>query len=152
MDIETKLKKLNFELPEASTKEFPFLKGIILDNLIYLSGQTPTIKGEIPYKGIVGVNVNMEQAKESAIICTLNLLTNLKQLVGDLASVKRIVKVNGYVASSHNFTDHSIILNAASDLLNELFDFKHARAAIGVASLPNGAPVEIEMVVEVGKL
>lgn len=149
--IENKLKELGFELPQPSQKQIPFELGVIVGNLIFLSGQTSTKNGKISSKGIVGVNVNVEQAKEAAIICTLNLLANLKQLVGDLDKVKRIVKVNGYVASSHNFTDQPLVINAASDLLNELFgkDSKHARAAVGVVSLPGGSPVEIEMIAEI---
>jgi enamine deaminase RidA (YjgF/YER057c/UK114 family) len=150
MDIESKLKELGMELPQVSQKQYPFAPGVISGNLAFMSGQTPSIDGSMPYKGIVGSNVTLKQAQESAIICTLNLFAGMKLLLGDLNRVKRIVKVNGYVASTPDFTDQPEVLNAASNLLNDLFgtDLKHARAAIGTASLPGGAPVEIEMIVE----
>jgi enamine deaminase RidA (YjgF/YER057c/UK114 family) len=150
MDIESKLKELGMALPQVSQKQYPFAPGVISGNLAFMSGQTPSIDGSMPYKGIVGSSVTLKQAQESAIICTLNLFAGMKLLLGDLNRVKRIVKVNGYVASTPEFTDQPEVMNAASNLLNDLFgtDLKHARAAIGAASLPGGAPVEIEMIVE----
>lgn len=151
MSIYQKLNELNIELLPCSNKEYPFAPGVIAGNLVYLSGQTPSVKGEIQVKGIVGSNVTLEQAQEAAKTCILKLLSALEGLIGDLNKVKRIIKVNGYVASDKEFTQQPVVINAASNLLNEIFgiDHKHARVALGCSSLPNGAPVEIEMVVEI---
>lgn len=151
MNIEGKLKELKRELPPPSQRVFPFAPGIIIGNLVHMSGHTPTVNGSMPYKGIVGSNVTVEEAQECAIICTLNIFTALKGLLGDLNRVKRVVKMTGFVASTPDFFDQPAVMNAASHLLNEIFgpEVKHSRSAIGVASLPGGAPVEIEMMVEI---
>ncbi|MFD0871284.1 putative endoribonuclease L-PSP [Chlamydia abortus] len=153
MNIEQKLIDMGLQLPVKKAKDAPFAAFSTVGNLIFLSGQTPSVDGSMAYKGIVGADVSIEQAKESAVVCTLNLLAALKQATGDLAKVKRVVKLNGYVASSPDFTKHPEVINASSELLNRLFDEapKHARAAIGVSSLPGGAPVEIEMIVEISE-
>ena len=151
MAVYEKLKELNRELPPRSNKEYPFSSGVIVGNIVHLSGQTPTVNGEIKAKGVVGSTVSIEQAQEAAEVCILNLLSALEGLVGDLNKVKRIVKVNGYVASEKDFTEQPRVINAASNLLNDIFgtEEKHARVALGCSSLPNGSPVEIEMLVEI---
>lgn len=150
MSIEQKLNELNITLPELPNKEYPFAPGVICGNMVMLSGQTPTVDGKLKYTGIVGASVTVEEARDAAVICTLNLLAALKALVGDLNRVQRVLKVNGYVASAPDFTGQPLVINAASDLLNSIFgsDNKHARVAIGAAALPGGAPVEVEMTVE----
>lgn len=151
MDIESKLKELNRELPPPSQKQFPFDPGVIIGNLAFMSGHTPTVNGTLPYKGIVGSNISIEQAQECAIICTLNLFSALKRVLGDLNRVKRIVKMTGFVASTPDFFDQTAVINAASHFINDIFgpELRHSRSAIGVASLPGGAPVEIELIVEI---
>jgi len=150
MNIEMKLREKNINLPKLPKAEYPFAPGVVCGNIVYLSGQVPAINGKIEKTGIVGDNVNVEEAEEAAVICTLNLLSTLKDMIGDLNKVKRIINVKGYVASKNDFIDQPKVINAASNLLNEIFgtENKHARVAIGVAVLPLGAPVEIEMIVE----
>lgn len=150
MKLNEKLAELNIELPVLPAKEYPFAAGVVSDRLVFLSGQTPTVDGVAQYKGIVGSNISVDDARKAAEVCTLNLLAALKNLIGDLNRVKKVVKLNGYVASDPSFTDQPLVINAASDLLNSIFgpELKHARAAVGVAALPGGVSVEIEMVVE----
>ncbi|WP_052712184.1 RidA family protein [Domibacillus indicus] len=150
MDIEKRLAEMNIELPTVTDKGKPFGMGALSGNTVYLSGQTPTVNGEMKYIGTVGSTISTLEAQEAAKICTINLLAALKSLLGDLNRVKRIVKINGYVAAEKDFTEHPLVINAASDLLNDIFgqDAKHARAALGVSSLPGGCPVEIEAVAE----
>lgn len=151
MNIEQRLVELNIELPLISSKRInPIELGVCVDKIVLLSGKTPMVEGQLKYRGLVGSTITIEQAEKAAEICILNLLASLKEVVGDLNRVKRVLKVNGYVASESDFTDQAKIMNAASNLLNKIFgeNNRHARVAIGVASLPGGAPVEIEMNVE----
>jgi enamine deaminase RidA (YjgF/YER057c/UK114 family) len=149
--IEERLNELNIQLPVLAENNLPFCPGVIIGNTVLLSGQTPKVNGIQKYTGIVGTSeVSIEEAKDAARICTLNLLAALKGLIGDLNRVKRILKMNGYVAAKSDFTQHTQVINAASDLLNDLFgkENMHARIAVGMSSLPGGAPVEIELMVE----
>jgi enamine deaminase RidA (YjgF/YER057c/UK114 family) len=150
-EIEERLKELNIQLPVLAENNLPFSPGVIIGNTVILSGQTPKVNGIQKYTGIVGTSeVSIEEAQDAARICTLNLLAALKGLIGDLNRVKRILKMNGYVAAKSDFTQHTQVINAASDLLNDLFGKEnlHARIAVGMSSLPGGAPVEIELMVE----
>ena len=152
--VEQRLLDFNITLPEpADITHLPFASGIIVDNLVYLSGQTAHVEGKLKYSGTVGSAVTVNQAQEAAEACILNLIATLKKMTGDLNKVKRIVKLNGYVASEKDFTDQPAVINAASVLLNKVFGVsnQHARAAIGVAALPGGTPVEIDLVVELHK-
>lgn len=149
MNIEKKLNELGYELTTIDESKFLYAGCVQTGNLIFLSGQVSSVNGVLPYTGVVGDNVSLEQAQQSAVHSTLNLLSVLKKHLGDLDKINRVVKVNGYVASTPQFTGQPAVINAASELLNQLFEPKHARAALGVVSLPGGAPVEIEMVVEI---
>lgn len=150
-NIEQKLTDLDLKLPLSGSKKLPFASGVIVDDLVYLSGQTALVNGEMKYTGTVGSSVTLEEAEEAAKICILNLLGALKELIGNLDKVKRVVKLNGYVASEKTFTQQPQVINAASKLLNDIFGEEnlHARVAIGCASLPGGTPVEIELIVEI---
>ncbi|MBD2846648.1 RidA family protein [Paenibacillus sp. IB182496] len=149
MNLTECLKELNIELPGPSPLQLPFAAGVVSGNLVFLSGQTPTVDGVPQYKGIVGSTVSVEEAQKAAEVCTLNLLAALRDLTG-LDRIKRVVKVNGYVASDPAFTGQPQVINAATTMLNGIFGeaLPHARAAVGVAALPGGVSVEIEMVVE----
>ncbi|KAF0816693.1 MULTISPECIES: RidA family protein [unclassified Cytobacillus] len=149
--IEERLEELNIQLPLLSDIGMPFESGVISGSTVFLSGQTPRVNGTQKYSGIVGEDISVEQAKDAARICTLNLLAALKGIIGDLNKVKRIIKMDGYVASTSDFKNHPIVINAASELLHDIFGKEngHARKAVGLASLPGGAPVEIEMIVEI---
>lgn len=113
---------------------------------VYISGQIPLREGKLVAKGLVGQEVSLEQAQECARQCALNGLAALRAEVGDLARIRRVIRVGGFVACGPDYTDHSKVINGASDLLVDLLGDagKHARAAVGVSSLPLGAPVEVE--------
>jgi enamine deaminase RidA (YjgF/YER057c/UK114 family) len=151
MNVREKLAELGIALPVLPEKELPFAAGVLSDSLVFLSGQTPTVNGVPEYVGTVGSTVSIEEARRAAEVCTLNLLAALEKLIGDLNKVKRVVKLNGYVACGQDFRDQPLVINAASELLNKIFGEKHARAAIGVSALPGGVCVEIEMIVELEK-
>ena len=120
-------------------------------NLLFLSGKGPLKEDGNYIKGKVGVDLTIEQGYEAARITGINQLSVLKSTLGDLRKVKRIVKVLGMVNSNSDFTDHPKIVNGYSDLMVEVFGDrgKHARAAVGMGSLPSNIAVEIEMIVEV---
>jgi enamine deaminase RidA (YjgF/YER057c/UK114 family) len=120
-------------------------------NLIFLSGMLPLIKGKLVRQGKVGEDIRIEEAGEDVRTAVINALSVLKANIGTLNNVKRCVKITGYIASSPNFTDQPMVLNAASDLLFEIFgeSGKHARVAVGVNVLPLNSPVEIEFIFEV---
>lgn len=149
--IERKLAELGIVLPEAASPSFNYVPVTVHRGVAYVSGQMPKIDGEVRVFGKVGAEVDLETAREQARICVLQGLACLKAELGDLARVERILKVNGYVASAPGFNAQPKVIDAASDLLVELFAEAgmHARAAVGVAELPRNAAVEIEMTVAV---
>jgi enamine deaminase RidA (YjgF/YER057c/UK114 family) len=110
------------------------------------------VEGKLAATGKVGAEVDADTAKELAQICALNALAAIRVEVGELAAIKRVVKVVGFVASTPDFTGQPGVVNGASELLGEVFGDAgvHARSAVGVASLPLDAPVEVELIVEVG--
>ena len=115
------------------------------------AGQLPLVDGALPLTGKVGAEVTPEDAKDLARQCALNALAAVKAEIGDLAKVKRVVKVVGFVASDPSFTGQPGVVNGASELLGEVFGDAgiHARSAVGVSVLPLDAPVEVELIVEV---
>jgi len=148
---EARIAKLGLRLPDVVPPLATYVPATRVGTLVFTSGQLPLADGELVAKGLVGVDVDPDQASACARICALNALAAVRSLVGDLSLVTSIVKVVGFVASSPGFTGQPAVVNGASDLLDEVFGDagKHARSAVGVASLPLGAPVEIEMIVEV---
>ena len=131
-----------------------YVPAVRTGNLVHTSGQLPFFEGQLTTTGVVGdeaVDVTPEEAAVLARQCALNALAAVTTLV-DLDSVVRVVKVNGFVASAPGFGKQPVVLNGASELLGQVFGEagRHARAAVGVAALPLGAPVEVEIVVEVG--
>jgi enamine deaminase RidA (YjgF/YER057c/UK114 family) len=120
-------------------------------SLVFTAGQVPFVDGVLPATGKVGAEVTPEQGYDLARICALNALAAVDRLVG-LDAVTGVVKVVGFVASAPGFTGQPGVVNGASDLLGAVFGEagRHARSAVGVAELPLGAPVEVELVVELG--
>ncbi|RGY98680.1 RidA family protein [Clostridium sp. AM58-1XD] len=121
------------------------------DHLIYVAGCGPEINGELKYKGRVGVEVTMDQARECAADCVKNILCALKIYTGDLNKVKKFVKMNAYICCNHDFYYQPEVADTATELLASLFGEKigiPARTSIGVSALPYGFPVEIEVIVE----
>src|SRR5690242_9753020 len=120
-------------------------------NLVYTSGQVPVENGKLARSGKVGADVTPEEGKALARICVLNALAAVDSLVG-IDAVTRVVKVVGFVASAPGFNGQPSVINGASELLAEVFgdNGAHARSAVGVVELPMDAPVEVELIVEVG--
>jgi len=147
--IEERLKERGIVLPEAAPPSFNYVPVTVHGGVAYVSGQLPKVEGDIRVRGKVGDAVSLEAARGEACRCILQALACLKQALGSLDRVERILKVTGYVASAPGFNDQPKVLDAASDLLVDAFGEagRHARAAVGVAELPRDAAVEIEMVV-----
>lgn len=151
MKIEQKLQEMGIVLSEPAKPLAAYVPAVQAGDFVYVSGQLPTVSGQLQAKGLVGSDVRPEHAKEAARICAINCLAALKSVVGDLDRVKRIVKVVGYVASAPGFTAQPAVVNGASEFLVQVFGEAgvHARAAVGVAELPLGAPCEIELIAHV---
>ena len=149
--IEKRLKELGISIPIIPPPKFSYIPGVVVGNLAFVSGQTPTINGELKFKGKVSIDLSVEQAYLAAQLAALNCIGELKVVLGDLDRVKRIVQVSGYVASSEGFVEQPQVVNGASDLILQVWgEFgKHARKAIGVKELPGGAPVEVELIAEI---
>ena len=151
MTASARLKELGIELPVVVQPLGSYVPVVRSGNLVYTSGQLPMQDGTLVQSGKVGVQVAPERGKELARVCALNALAAIDSLVG-IDSVTKVVKVVGFVASAAGFNGQPGVLNGASDLLAEVFGDAgvHARSAVGVAELPLDAPVEVELVVEVG--
>ncbi len=151
MTIEENLKKNLLSIPNPPEPVGNYVAYNQTGNLIFISGQLPIDeKGEM-IKGKIGRDLNIEQGKQAAKLCILNAIGHLKKHVGDLNKVKKCVKINGYIKSTEDFNEHPALLNSASDILVQIFGDKgiHARAVVGVPSLPLNAAVEIETIFEV---
>ena len=148
---EAKLKALNITLPSAPRPVANYVNGVRTGNLIFLAGKGPKRADGTEITGKVGVDVSIEEGYEGARLTAINQLAVLKEMLGNLNKVKRIVKVLGMVNCDPSFIEQPKVINGFSDLMVEVFGEKgkHARAAVGMASLPRGQAVEIELVVEV---
>ena len=150
-DPESKLKELGIKLSNPSNPVANYVNVVRSGNLLFLSGKGP-LKDDGNYiKGKVGTDLTIEQGYDAARLTGINQLSVLKSTLGNLKKVKRIVKVLGMVNCSSEFTDHPKVINGYSDLMVEVFGQKgkHARAAVGMISLPSDIAVEIEMIVEI---
>ncbi len=150
-DPEARLSAMGLVLPEPSAPVANYVKAVRTGNLVFLSGHGPYRSDGTLVTGKLGGDLTVEEGYEAARLTGISLLASLKQEVGDLGRVRRIVKVLGMVNSDPSFTDQPKVIDGCSDLLVEVFGERgrHARAAVGMASLPVGIAVEIEMVVEV---
>ena len=142
---------LGFVLPEVVVPLASYVPAVRTGAYVFTSGQLPMVDGQLIATGKVGETVSPEEAQQSARVCALNALAAVRSVVGSLESVVRVVKLVGFVASAPTFSAQPAVVNGASDLIGEVFGDigAHARSAVGVASLPMDAPVEVEMVVEV---
>ena len=150
--VEDRLAKLGHKLWVPGAPIANFVNAVRTGNLVYLAGQGPRQEdGQYTYIGKVGKDIDVETARKSAELVMLNCLCALKQEIGDLDRVKRVVKLLGMVNCTPDFTDQPKVINGASDLLVAAFGDagRHARSAVGMGSLPLGISVEIEMIVEV---
>ena len=143
--------ELELELPQVTMPIANYLPYLVVDNMVFISGQLPMENGKVAFTGQLGAAVSVEQGSEAAHLCGLNILAQLKAAIGSLDKVKRCVKLSGFVNAVPEFTDHPKVINGASDLMVRVFGEKgkHARAAVGVSSLPLGAAVEVEAVFEI---
>ena len=148
---EQRLAELGITLPPVAAPVAAYVPAVRTGSHVYTSGQLPMVDGSLAATGKVGLDITPEQAKDLARTCALNALAAVRAEIGDLAKVRRIVKITGYVASDPSFTGQPGVVNGASELLGEVFGEagQHARAAVGVAVLPLDAPVEVDLVVEV---
>ncbi|QJC50463.1 RidA family protein [Paenibacillus albicereus] len=149
--IEKRLAELGITLPELPAPKFSYIPVNRTGNLIYTSGFDCRIDGVLMYEGKVGSDLTIEQGQEAARQVVINLLAAMKAHLGDLDRVVKIVKLLGFVNSAPGFGDQPYVMNAASDLLIEVFgeEGRHARSAIGTSDLPFHTPVEIELIAEV---
>lgn len=147
--IDARLKQLGLVLPDAASPSFNYVPVVLHQGIAYVSGQMPKVDGEVRVFGKVGAEVDVATACGEARTCILQGLACLRDALGSLDRVAKVLKVNGYVASAPGFNAQPKVLDAASDLLAEIFGERgrHARAAVGVAELPRNAAVEIEMIV-----
>ena len=150
MSVYDKIKQLGIELPPVAAPAAAYVPFVQTGNLVFLSGHIAKKDGK-PWAGQLGKNMNTEEGKAAARAIAIDLMGTLHAAVGDLNKVKRIVKVMSLVNSTPDFTEQHLVTNGASELLGEVFGDagKHARSAFGVAQIPLGACVEIELIAEV---
>ena len=153
-EVEQRLAEIGLRVPEVVPPLAAYVPAVLDGSRVYVSGQVPVVDGVLAESGHVGEGpglVTPERAKELAAICALNAIAAVKSVVGDLDRVERVVKVVGFVASDPSFTGQPGVVNGASELFGAVFGEAgvHARSAVGVAALPLGAPVEVEVVVHV---
>lgn len=146
-----RLAELGITLPSVPTPAGAYIPARRVGDLVYTSGQVPMVDGKPAALGKLGAEIDAEEGYRLARICALNALAAVDALVG-IDSVSGVVKVLGFVASASGFTGQPGVVNGASDLLGEIFGEtgRHARSAVGVAELPLGVPVEVELIVQVG--
>ncbi len=150
--ILSRLVKLGIELPKVSLPAANYIPYMVIENLIFISGQIPVWNGELQYNGKVGDDLSIEDGIASARLCGLNLIAQAHHAVGgNLDKIKKVIKICGFVNASTNFKEHPKVINGASDLMIDVFgEFGiHTRIAVGVSSLPLGASVEIDGIFEI---
>lgn len=150
--ISARLAELGIELPKVAAPVAAYVPSVRVGNQVWTSGQLPFVEGELPQVGKVGAEVSVEDAEGYARIAALNALAAVDALVG-IDNVTRVLKIVGFVASAESFTGQPSVINGASNLMGEVFGEAgaHARSAVGVAELPLGSPVEVEIIVEVAE-
>ena len=148
---EKRLAELGLELPVVPAPVAAYVPAVRTGNLVFVSGQLPLVDGKLPATGKVGAGVSPEQAYHLARQCALNALAAAAAAAGGLDAITRVVKVTGFVASTPDFVGQPAVVNGASELIGAVLGDAgvHARAAVGVASLPMDSPVEVELVAEV---
>lgn len=149
--IDARLAELGIELPDVAAPLAAYVPAVRSGSWVLTAGQLPLRDGSLMAVGRVGDEVSADVAADCARQCALNALAAVRAEIGDLDRVRRVVKVTGFVACGPDVTEHPAVVNGASTVLGEIFGDagRHARSAVGVASLPLGAPVEVEVIVEV---
>ncbi len=150
--IAARLKEMGISLPQAAAPAANYVPYVIAGNVLHISGQLPLEDGKIAVTGHLGRNVDVATGQRAAELCAINILAQASAaLGGDLGRIKRVIKLNGFVASVPEFVEQHLVINGASNLIaNILGDAgKHARAAVGMAALPMNAAVEIDAIMEI---
>ena len=150
--VEARLASLGIALPAAPNPVANYVPSVIAGNLLFISGQISKAADGSIAKGRLGAELNTAQGSAAARLCALNILAQAKAAVGELDRIAHVVKLTGFVNASPGFTDHPQVMNGASDLMVEVFgdQGRHARAAVGVASLPMGCAVEVDAIMLIG--
>ncbi len=151
MSYDEKLAQLGITLPAPPKPVATYIPAVLAGELLFLSGVIPFRDGTLVFEGKLGRDLTVEQGYEASRIALLNALAIIRQELGTLDRVRRVVRMTGHVASDEGFVQHPAVINGASDLLVKIFDEagKHARVALGAAELPLNAPVEIELILQV---
>jgi enamine deaminase RidA (YjgF/YER057c/UK114 family) len=146
------LVRLGLTLPPVPSPVAAYVPAVRIGDLVFTSGQVPVADGKLRATGLVGADVDPDEAYACARIAVLNALAAVAEAAGDIDMIARIVKMVVFVAAAPGFAGHPQVANGASDVLGEIFGGagEHARSAVGVASLPLGAPIEVELIVAVG--
>ncbi len=150
-DIQTRLRNLGVDIRTPAKPVANYVGYTVAGNLIFTAWQIPLIDGKFKRTGLLGDTVSLEEGIAAARQCAINVLAQIDEaLQGDLSRIKQIVKITGFVACTREFADHPKVMNGASDFFVAVFGNagKHARSAVGVSSLPLGAPVEVEAIAE----
>ena len=148
--IEEKLKELGIEMPTPPSPAGSYIPVVTTGNLAFVSGQIPMKEGKVIFEGKVPEKQSLDSARDAAKICIINGLAQLKANLGSLDKITKFVRISGFINSNPDFIEQPKVINAASDLLVEVFGdmAKHSRIAVGVANLPLNSTVEIDMIVE----
>jgi enamine deaminase RidA (YjgF/YER057c/UK114 family) len=149
--VEERLRAQGVTLPQPAAPAANYVSVVRSGNLLFTAGQLPFVNGKLETTGLLGRELDVTAGREAAKLCAVNVLAQAKAAVGDLEKIVRIVKLTCFVASTPDFTDQPAVANGASDLMVAALGEKgrHARSAVGMASLPLNAPVEVEAVIEV---
>lgn len=151
MIIENRLKELKINIPLPPKPGAIYVPAVKCGEYIYVSGQTPKDGVNLVYKGKLGRDLTTKEGYEASKLCILRSISAIKDIILDLDKIEKIVKLTGFVNSCEDFTEQSLVIDGASELLEQIFGEagKHARSAIGVNSLPGNAAVEIEVIVKI---
>ena len=149
--IEARLKELGVTLPVPPMPVASYVPVTISGNIVFVSGQIPIADGAIKYVGKLGVDVPLEAGQAAAQLCAINILAQLKAAIGDLDRVVKCLRLGVFINAAPDYSQHPEVANGASDLIAALFGDagKHARAAVGVGSLPRGVAVEVDATFEI---
>jgi len=150
--IATRLSEMGITLPEAAAPAANYVPYVISGNLLTISGQLPLEGGKVAVSGHLGKTVDVAAGQRAAELCAINILSQAKAaLGGDLGRIRRVIKLNGFVASAPDFVEQHLVINGASNLIAGVLGEagKHARAAVGMAALPLNAAVEIDAIMEI---
>jgi len=147
-EIEARLKALNIGLPEVASPVANYVPFVHVGDQLFISGQLPFRDGRVAVTGKLGAGIDLSQGEEAARLCALNILAQAKVALRDLDRIVQLLRLNGFVNSAPDFTDHPKIINGASNLMVDVLGNKgrHTRIAVGCASLPLGAAVEIDAI------